>query len=109
MFPLDDNFVFGDNFFLWADIFFLPKATKKITQPRKKITHQQTKLLIQRKHLYAYDMMFLCQSCLKLFREHPKKKWSAFLRKNQQKTIVSAASLLRFQEFFNLAIHITKI
>ena len=35
---------------------------KKIlsTQPRKKNTHQQTKLLIQRKHLYAYDMTFLC-------------------------------------------------
>ena len=46
MFPLDDNFVFGDIFFL--------------VQPRKKNTHQQTKLLIQRKHLYAYDMTFLC-------------------------------------------------
>ena len=37
-FPLDDNFIFGDNFF----------------------THQQTKLLIQRKHHYFYDMTFLC-------------------------------------------------
>ena len=36
MFPLDDNFVFGDNFFSWLIIFFSPKATKKITQPRKK-------------------------------------------------------------------------
>ena len=60
MFPLDDNFVFGDNFFFWLLIFFSPKATKKITQPRKKITHQQTKLLIQRKPHYIYDMTFLC-------------------------------------------------
>ena len=59
-FPLDDNFVFGDNFFSWLIIFFSPKATKKITQQRKKITHQQTKLLIQRKHHYTYDMTFLC-------------------------------------------------
>ena len=59
-FPLDDNFVFGDNFFSWLIIFFSPKATKKITQPRKKITHQQTKLLIQRKHHYIYDITFLC-------------------------------------------------
>ena len=59
-FPLDDNFVFGDNFFSWLIIFFSPKATKKITQPRKKITHQQTKLLIQRKPHYIYDMTFLC-------------------------------------------------
>ena len=59
-FPLDDNFVFGDNFFSWLIIFFSPKATKKITQPRKKITHQQTKLLIQRKPHYVYDMTFLC-------------------------------------------------
>ena len=36
VFPLDDNFVFGDNFFSWLIIFFSPKATKKITQPRKK-------------------------------------------------------------------------
>ena len=36
VFPLDDNFVFGDNFFFWLIIFFSPKATKKITQPRKK-------------------------------------------------------------------------
>ena len=35
-FPLDDIFVFGDNYFFLADIFFLLKATKKITQPRKK-------------------------------------------------------------------------
>ena len=36
VFPLDDNFVFGDNFFSWLIIFFSPKATKKITQPTKK-------------------------------------------------------------------------
>ena len=36
VFPLDDNFVFGDNFFFWLIIFFSPKATKKITQPIKK-------------------------------------------------------------------------
>ena len=34
-----------------ADIFY---------SANKKNTHQQTKLLIQRKHLYAYDMTFLC-------------------------------------------------
>jgi len=66
VFPLDDNFVFGDNFFSWLIIFFSPKATKKITQPRKKITHQQTKLLIQRKHHYTYDMTFLCHPPLKI-------------------------------------------
>ena len=32
VFPLDDNFVFGDIFFFWV-IFFLPKATKKNTHP----------------------------------------------------------------------------
>ena len=36
MFPLDDNFVFGDIFFFLGDIFFLPKATKKNTHPEKK-------------------------------------------------------------------------
>ena len=37
MFPLDDNFVFGDIFFFVADIFFFwPKAKKKNTQPTKK-------------------------------------------------------------------------
>ena len=30
------------------------------TELRKKNTHQQTKILIQRKHVYAYDMPFLC-------------------------------------------------
>ena len=60
VFPLDDNFVFGDIFFSWLINFFLPKATKKITQPREKITHQQAKLVIQRKHHYFYDMTFLC-------------------------------------------------
>ena len=59
VFPLDDNFVFGDIFFFgWY--FFLPKATKKNTHPNKKNTHQQTKLLIQRKHVYTYDISFLC-------------------------------------------------
>ena len=47
-------------FFFWVIFFFLPKATKKNTHPIKKNNHQQTKLLIQRKHLYAYDMTFLC-------------------------------------------------
>ena len=46
--------------FFFLVIFFLPKATKKNTHPIKKNNHQQTKLLIQRKHLYAYDMTFLC-------------------------------------------------
>ena len=32
MFPLDDNFVFGD----LADNFFLAEGDKKITHPRKK-------------------------------------------------------------------------
>ena len=54
MFPLDDNFVFGDIFFLWLIFFIWPLSQQK------KNTHQQTKLLIQRKHLYAYDMTFLC-------------------------------------------------
>ena len=40
--------------------FFVADRQKKNTQPTKKNTHQQTKLLIQRKHLYAYDMTFLC-------------------------------------------------
>ena len=35
------------------------KAKKKYSA-NKKNTNQQTKLLIQRKHLYAYDMTFLC-------------------------------------------------
>ena len=33
---------------------------KKILSQEKKNTHQQTKILIQRKHVYAYDMPFLC-------------------------------------------------
>ena len=37
MFPLDDNFVFGDIFFLWLIFFFWPKAEKKNTLPKKKI------------------------------------------------------------------------
>ena len=47
-------------FFFLGDIFFLPKATKKILTQTKKNTHQQTKLLIQRKHVYTYDISFLC-------------------------------------------------
>ena len=58
MFPLDDNFVFGDIFFLV--IFFFAEGNKKNTHPNKKNTHQQTKLLIQRKHVYTYDISFLC-------------------------------------------------
>ena len=49
MFPSDDNTSFLVIFFFVADIL-----------SQKKNTHQQTKLLIQRKHLYAYDMTFLC-------------------------------------------------
>ena len=61
MFPLDDNFVFGDNFFSLGDNFFFAEGDKKNYSPKeKKITHQKTKLFIQRKHLYAYDMTFLC-------------------------------------------------
>ena len=52
MFPLDDNFVFGD-------IFFCRRQQKKYSR-KKKNTHQQTKLLIQRKHVYTYDISFLC-------------------------------------------------
>ena len=36
--------------------------TLQNTQPKKQNTHQQTNLLIQRKHRYAYDMTFLCQT-----------------------------------------------
>ena len=53
-------------FFCGWYFFFWPKAKKK-TQLSKKNTHQQTKLLIQRKHLYAYDMKFLCQPILVFF------------------------------------------
>ena len=61
VFPLDDNFVFGDNFFSLGDNFFFAEGDKKNYSPKeKKITHQKTKLFIQRKHLYAYDMTFLC-------------------------------------------------
>ena len=37
---------------------------KKILSQEKKNTHQQTKILIQRKHVYAYDMLFLCPPSL---------------------------------------------
>ena len=84
-FPLDDNFVFGDNFFSWLIIFFSPKATKKITQPRKKITHQQTKLLIQRKPHYIYDMTFLCPH--PLFLVQNRKKNMGVLHKNYEKKL----------------------
>ena len=57
MFPLDDNFIFWWYFFLWL-IFFFGRGKKKY-QPQKNIS-PKTKLLIQRKHLYAYDMTFLC-------------------------------------------------
>ena len=58
-FPLDDNFVFGDNLFSWLIMFFFAEGDKKNTQPRKKNTHQQTKLLIQRKPHYIFDITFL--------------------------------------------------
>ena len=35
-FPLDDNFVFGDNFFSWLIFFFSAEGDKNNTQPRKK-------------------------------------------------------------------------
>ena len=35
MFPLDDNFVFGDFFFV-ADIFFMAEGQKKILSQHKK-------------------------------------------------------------------------
>ena len=47
-------------FFFWGWYFFFGRRPKKILSQQKKNTHQQTKLLIQRKHLYAYDMTFLC-------------------------------------------------
>ena len=81
-FPLDDNFVFGDNFFSWLIIFFSPKATKKITQPRKKITHQQTKLLIQRKPHYINDMTFLCPPLFLV--QNKKKKHMGALHTNYE-------------------------
>ena len=34
-FPLDDNFVFGDNFFSWL-IFFFGRGKKKYTAKKKK-------------------------------------------------------------------------
>ena len=45
----------------WPPVKLKPMTkAKKNTQSRKKNTHQQTKILIQRKHVYAYDMPFLC-------------------------------------------------
>ena len=41
-------------------IFFFAEGNKKKYSPQKKNTHQQTKLLIQRKHVYTYDISFLC-------------------------------------------------
>ena len=61
VFPLDDKFVFGDNFFILADNFFFAEGDKKnYSAKKKKIIHQQTNLLIQRKHHYTYDITFLC-------------------------------------------------
>ena len=50
----------GDIFFFWVIFFFCRRQQKKILTQTKKNTHQQTKLLIQRKHVYAYDISFLC-------------------------------------------------
>ena len=36
VFPLDDNFVFGDNFFFLADNFFFAEGDKKNYSPKKK-------------------------------------------------------------------------
>ena len=63
-------------FFSWLIFFFCRRQQKKILSQEKKITHQQTKLLIQRKHLYAYDMKFLCQSCHINFRGYQKHFWN---------------------------------
>ena len=88
-FPLDDNFVFGDNFFSWLIIFFSPKATKKNTQPRKKNTHQQTKLLIQRKHHYTYDMTFLCHLHPLFFHHRSLRKKLQNINQGGQKNIIT--------------------
>ena len=50
----------GDIFFFGWYFFFCRRQQKKILTQTKKNTHQQTKLLIQRKHVYAYDISFLC-------------------------------------------------
>ena len=64
-------------FFSWLIFFFFAEGNKKkILSQEKKNTHQQTKLLIQRKHLYAYDMKFLCQSCHINFRGYQKHFWN---------------------------------
>ena len=47
-------------FFFWVIFFFCRRQQKKILTQTKKNTHQQTKLLIQRKHVYTYDISFLC-------------------------------------------------
>ena len=36
VFPLDDNFVFGDNFFSWLIIFFSAEGDKKNYSAKKK-------------------------------------------------------------------------
>ena len=46
-------------FFFWWYFFFAEGNKKKILT-LKKNTHQQAKLLIQRKHVYTYNMPFLC-------------------------------------------------
>ena len=55
MFPLDDNFVFGDIFFFVADIFFWPQAKKKILSQEKKLQTtyflEHVSLLRQKKNI----------------------------------------------------------
>ena len=46
-------------FFFFNDIFFLPKATKKNTHPKKKYS-PTSEVTHPTKHVYTYDMPFLC-------------------------------------------------
>ena len=90
----------GDIFFLgWY--FFWPKAKKKILSQQKKNTHQQTKLLIQRKHLYAYDMTFLWPPP-----PSPTKKYPGMeLFSDAFVWIFCVGRLPGFKEFLNLAVY----
>ena len=58
-------------FFFWVIFFFAEGNKKKYSPKTKKNTHQQTKLLIQRKHVYAYDISFLCPPPFYFFTSPP--------------------------------------